>query len=119
MLVHSVIGTDMEDISLVPKPHPPKKGKGLCNSAGMRLGGTYHYTVMSLCLECSGACNTDLVSKLACRYYNNVIIASPYVRYMVECTPIKVLQLPYWPMIPSHHWPTHDYPHPSGSWQFT
>ena len=21
-------------------------------------------------------------------------------------------------MTPSHHWPTHDHPHPSGSWQY-
>ena len=31
-----------------------------------------------------------------------------YMRCMVECTPIKVLQLVIcWPMTPSHHWPVY------------
>ena len=59
MLGTAVFGMDMENISLVPKSHP---GKSLYNGAGMRQGWTYRYTVMSVCLECSGACNSIKVT---------------------------------------------------------
>ena len=40
------------------------------------------------------------------------------MRYMVECTPIKVLQLFCWPWPPFVIGLPYDYPHPSGSREF-